>query len=242
MCVCVCTYVVCCLCVSMNVCVSTSTLWIHANSNREPLGCIWNLLTHSSIFPRLEYSKVNNAYLDTPTSLPLPAASSWDAHPTELNQKNSISQSFALKMGNQAELSKRMFLQWRNSWQQSSWSLSRGSREELTFLSPWLSPSYSWERSRLTSYSRQLLQLFGPRPCDIWSGAVATNGRPCSVVVTHHKHSLWHWIDDLYKYTIHANSPWLASTHPTLTFIHGRGARVSNYKMMKKSINWSEWP
>jgi hypothetical protein len=40
------------------------------------------------------------------------------------------------------------------------------------------------------SYSRQLLQLFGSGPGNIWNGAVVTNGNPGCVVVTHHKQSL----------------------------------------------------
>lgn len=39
-------------------------------------------------------------------------------------------------------------------------------------------------------YSRWLLQFLGFGPGNVWNGAVAANGSPCSVVVTHHKHSL----------------------------------------------------
>lgn len=145
-------------------------------------------------------------------SLTLPA-SSWDAQHTESTSWHS----------------KWVARQWHPSECSSSdgihrtsffGNLSSGSREELTFLSPWLNFSYSWERSRLTSYSRHLLQL-----CEIWSGAVATKGRLCSVVVTLHKHSLWHWIDYLYKYTSHVGSPCLPSTCHTHTLIHDGGAR-----------------
>lgn len=55
---------------------------------------------------------------------------------------------------------------------------------------PWPGLGYSEWRLRFMLYSRRLLQFLGFGPANVWNGAVALSGSPCSVVVTHHKHSL----------------------------------------------------
>lgn len=204
-----CMYVCACVCVRGFVCVCVCVL-----ANRK--WHIWKLPIH--IFSCLEYSKSKPRI-------------SWRPHrPFLLHQEMLSSQSQPEKF----HISKA----WHSKWVARQWhpsecsygdrihgsslfgNLSSGSREELTVLSPWLNFSYSWERSRLPPYSRHLLLQLGD-----WSGAVATHGRLCSVVVTLHKHSLWHWIDYLYKYTTHVGSPCLPSTCHIPIFIHDGGAR-----------------
>lgn len=154
------------------------------------------------------------------TSSSPPPAASWDAYHTESTWKVLYFKSLALKMGSGAVTSKGVFLQWQNPWEQSFRQSLKWFRKSSPFCphdSTLAIPGKGQDfRCTVDTSSSSL---------EIWSGTVATNGRPCSVVVTLHKHSLWHWIDYLYKYTTHVGSPCLPSTCHTPTFIHDGGAR-----------------